>query len=145
MTHGGEVGIVDHCVGIEPPGAEHRSHKWGDKAADVDEYIENLETRISLSGIFGIVVKLTHYGLQVAFEETVAEGYKEQGDAGESEKPGGVLRFGKNGNRKDDITYGHDYKALDDGAFVVLGFVGNGTADECEHIDAAVETRVDDS
>ena len=71
----------------------------------VDEYVENLEARVAaalgqfqlfgtLLGGFGleVVVELAHDGLQIAFEKTVAEGYHEEGEAGEDKYPRDAAR-----------------------------------------------------
>ncbi len=87
MAEGRELGVVGQRVHAEPPAAEHRGHEGSHQAAHVDEHIENLEAGVALRGIFGIVIELTHDGLEVALEKTVAEGDEEEGETGHRQKP----------------------------------------------------------
>ena len=144
MTHGGEWRVVGHAVGVEPPTAEHGSHEGGEDAADVDEYVEYLEAGVALRAVFGIVVELTDDGLEVALEETVAEGDEEERDAGYCEEPGGVALGGENGYGKNHVAKGHDEEARDDSTLVVAGLVGNVSAHEAENVDAGIEEWVDE-
>ncbi len=143
MAHGGERRVVHHAVDIKPPRAQHGSHEGGDETADVDEHIENLEARIALRCVAGIVVQLTHDSLKVAFEKTVAEGYEEERHGCHSKKHIGVVACGHHRHGEHNVAEGHDDKTPDDGAFVVLRLVGDGAAHKAEHIDAGVEHGVD--
>lgn len=132
-------------MGAEPPAAEQGSDEGCHETADVDEDVEDLETGVAFGGVFGIVVELAHDCLEVAFEQAVAEGYEEEGEAGERQEPGDVVGGGEDGDGEDHVADGHDDEAVDDGPLVVLGFVGDGTAYEAEQVDAGVEERVDKS
>ncbi len=87
MAHCWETGIIGHAVGIEPPAAQHGGHEWGHDASDVDEHIEYLEAGVTLGAVFGVVIQLSDYGLEIAFEEAVAERDEEESHAGERQKP----------------------------------------------------------
>ncbi len=145
MAHFGEAGVVYHTVGAEPPFAQVGRYEGGDEAADVDEYVEDLEAGVTLVCVFGVVIQLTYYGLEIAFEQAVAESNQEQRHACQRQQPGGVLGGGKDWNSQKGVSQGHDYKALDDGAFVVLCLVGDDAADQREDVDSGIEARVDDA
>ena len=158
MAEGGQLGIVEQAVLSEPPLAQIGGDEGRHQTADIDKHIEYLETAVAaalhggqrLGPVFGglslhIVVHLSHDGLQVALEETIAEGDEEEGQAGEGQQPRGVLCGGHDGDGEEHIAQGHDDKAGADGALVVLRAVGDDTAHEAQHIDAGVEHRVDDT
>ena len=143
MAHLGEVGVVCHAVDVEPPTAEHGCDEGCDEAADVDEHVEYLESGIALRAVAWIVVELSDDGLEVAFEEAVAEGDEEECGTCEGEEPCGVLRRGEDGHGEDGVACCHYDEAVDDGAFVVLCLVGYGAAYEAEDVDTGIEKRVD--
>ncbi len=144
MTHGGEARVVAHAVDVEPPAAEHGGHEGSGHTADVDEYVEYLEAGVALRAVFGIVVQLAHYGLEIAFEEAVAEGDEEEREACEGEEPCGIARRGEDGHGEYYVAHGHHHESRDDGALVILGLVGDISAHKAEHVDARVEEGIDE-
>ena len=167
VAEGRHVRVVNKVVNLKPPLAQHGSHEGSNHATDVDEHVENLETAVALvlglgqsSGTFlgglglEVVVHLTDESLQVAFEQTVTKSDEEQSRASEDEDAPPATRavgddaFSVLAEQRDShthITEGHDDQAPLDGAVVVLGAVGDDTANEAQHIDAEVEHRVDDT
>ena len=162
-----KLGVIGQAVDTEPPLAEQRGHEGGDEAADIDEYVEDLETAVALvlglgqsGGTFlgslglEVVVHLTDESLQVALEQTITKSDEQQGHTSENEdappfsiaindEAVGILAEQRDGHAH--ITEGHDDQAPLDGAVVVLGAVGDDTANETQHVDAEVEHRVDDT
>ena len=55
-----------------------------------------------------------------------------------------IVGSSEDGECKDHISGRHDYETPDDGRFVVLCLVRDKTADEAQHIDACIETGIDD-
>ena len=160
VAESGEVGVVGHAFKAEPPAAQRGGHKGGEHATDVDEDVEDLEARVafalglgeSLGAFLGclgfeVVVHLAYQGLQVAFEEAVAEGDDKQSRAGEHEDAylrRGVLEESHEGDGEHYVAGGHGEEASLDGAFVVLQLVGDNTAGQAQHVDGEVEYRIDD-
>ncbi len=145
VGEGGEIGVVGEAVDAEPPRAQHGSYEGRDEAADVDEHIENLESRVTLGCVAGIVVELTHDGLEVALEQAVAEGDEEEREAGEGQQPRHVVGGREDGHGEDAVAQRHNDETLDDGPLVVLGFVGDVAADEAQDVDTGIEARIDDA
>ena len=140
----GQTCIIDHTLDAEPPLAQQGGNERGNQTTDVDEYVENLETRIAaildrldlflglaLGNSIGlhVVVHLTHDSLQVTLEQAITEGDQEQGHAGEHEQPHVIAGRMYNGDCQKHITNGHDHETPLDSTFVILGAVGNETAD----------------
>ena len=159
MAEGGQVAIVGHAVAAQPPLAQRRSHEGSQHTADIDEHVEDLESRITLAlsqgqslgallgGLgFEVVVHLAHNGLQVALEEAVAAGNDQQGGAGDDQHRRHRHAVGAvaGRNRQHHIADGHGDQAGDDGALVVLQLVGDDTAGQSHHVDAEIEDGVDD-
>ena len=104
-------------VDLKPPRAQQRSNERSDKTTNIDEDIENLETRVALSlgnaqclfTLLGslrleVVVHLSYDGLQVALEQTVTEGNEEQCHTRQWQQPRDVSRRSQDGHREDDIS-----------------------------------------
>ena len=144
MAESRQRGVVGKPVFTQPPAAEHRCHKGGEDTADVDEYVEDLEACVTLGCITRIVVKLADYGLEIAFEETVSERDHKQRETCQCQQPCLIVGSSEDGECKDHISGRHDYETPDDGRFVVLCLVRDKTADEAQHIDACIETGIDD-
>ena len=43
MAEGRKLCVIEHVVDFEPPASQERSHERGEKSADVDEHIKDLE------------------------------------------------------------------------------------------------------
>ena len=71
---------------LQPPFTKEWSNEWRNETTDINEYIENLETRVTL--LFGfcksfwtflsscflkLIVHLADNCLKIAFEQTIAE------------------------------------------------------------------------
>ena len=152
MAESRKLGVVGEIVYSEPPLAEKRSHERSYKTSDVDEYVEYLETGVSLvfcggEGFFSffcgfsleVVVHLADDSLQVALEQSVTECYEEQGNACHHEQPGVVGRSGQHRYREGYIAQGHYDETALYGALVVRGPVSDYTAHEAEHVDAGIK------
>ena len=98
-----ELCVVDHSVSLEPPAAEERCYERSDETSDINEYIEDLETGVTLvlgfceclraylcSISLEVIVHLTNDCLKVALEKSVTECDKEEGYAGHRKKPADV-------------------------------------------------------
>ena len=97
-------------------GGERCEHR-----ADVDEHVENLETRVAQFGILFVVVKLSHERLEVTFEQAVAEGDHHQG----ADHHG--LRSNA-GNHQRGIPHRHHQDTRDDRPLIVAQPVGDQAA-----------------
>ncbi len=137
VAEAGEVGVIGVALHLDEGVAHPYGYEGGDAAADVDEHVEDLEARVALVAVFGVVIELSDDGLQVSFEESVSESdYQERAQ-------GDPLGGDEGGNCQEGVAQAHDHKAGDDGALVVLGLVGDHTADEGEDVDGAVECGVE--
>ena len=67
-----------------------------------------------------------------SFEQTVAEGDEEQGEAGKSKQPGGIAGIGGDGHGQHHIANGHDHEACHDGPLIVLLLVGDVSANQAQ-------------
>lgn len=77
----GQLGVIVEIVDLKPPVAHADGDERREEAPDVDEHIENLETRLTLGAELLVVVHLPHERLEIALEKAVAEGYHQQADA----------------------------------------------------------------
>ena len=157
MAQTGKVGIVGQVVGLEPELAQQRGDERGDHTADIDEDVENLETRVAAAlgdfqgfgTFFGglgleVVIHLADDGLEVPFEKSVAEGDYEEGEAGEYQNPGHspACLVGEDRNGEEPVAQGHHQQTGDNRAFVFLGAVGDKSPGEAKHVDKEIEYRV---
>ena len=139
----GQLGVVVEIIDLEPPVAHADGHEWREEAADVDEHVEDLESRLALGAELLVVVHLPHQRLEIALEKAVAEGDDQQSEAGQRqiERQAGNRRGRGNGDQQ--VTQRHHHQPPHDGALVVLGLVGDDTADKRQQVDRSVESRID--
>lgn len=157
MAESREVGVVGEAILSEPPAAEERSHERSDQTTDIDKHIENLEAAVafalsdreSLGALFGclgleIIVHLTDDSLEVALEKAVTEGDEEESHAGKREQPTDISSSSQDRDSQDDVARSHHQEARLDRTLIVLGTVGDDTADETQDVDTHVKNRVDE-
>ena len=152
----GQLCVINHIIGIQPPLTQQRSNERSDQTTDIDKYVENLETRItlalcqsqSLGTLLGslsleVVIHLTNDCLQVALEQTVTKCNQEQCEAGQSQQPSGVTISCQDGNRQQHVTACHHDQARLNRTLVILLVVSDITTYQCQQIDTSVEYRID--
>ena len=144
MAHLGEIGIVDHIVGVEPPAAQHGRYERCDEAADVDEHVENLKTGVALRAISRIIIQLAYDSLQVALEKAVAESYQEKGAAGEGKKPRSIALIGHDGHGEDGVAQSHNDQTGNDSALEIACFISDKATHKAEDVDTGIEKRIDE-
>ena len=139
----GQLGVIVEIVDLEPPVAHADGDERREEAPDVNEHVENLETRLTLGAELLVVVHLPHERLEIALEKAVAEGYHQQAHARQRQ----VERQAGHGRRRGDgdnqVAQRHHHEPPHDGSLVVAGFVGNDTADERQQVNRSVESRID--
>ena len=136
VAEGRKVGIVEESLRAEPPVAHAHGGERCEHRADVDEHVENLEARVAQFGILFVVVKLPHERLEVAFEQTVAEG-----DHHQCADHHGLRRNG--GNHQRGIPRRHHQNTRDDRPLIVAQPVGDQAADERQDVDRGIKKRID--
>ena len=114
-----------------------------EETADVDEHVEYLEARFALVAELLVVVHLTHERLQVALEQTVTECDYQQAQTRKRQIQTLAGHGCGRGNCDNQVTDRHDDQAPHDSALVVLGLIGDDTADQRKQIDRGIEARVD--
>ena len=143
VAEGRELRIVHHIVYPEPPAAEHRSNERSKESTDVDKYVEDLETGVTLAlcelkflfSLLGclsleIVIHLAYDYLEVALEQTVADGDEKQCEAGKYKQHRVVLGGRHNRECESQVTDCHYDEAGHDGTFVIACTVGDYTSDK---------------
>ena len=78
VADGGQVGLIDEALCRHGFVAHVGGHSRSEHRAYVDEHVEDRESRVALSGIFGAVIEVADHHLQVAFEEACAGGYEHE-------------------------------------------------------------------
>ena len=136
VAEGRKVGIIEESLRAEPPVAHAHGGERCEHRADVDEHVENLETRVAQFGILFVVVKLSHERLEVTFEQAVAEGDHHQG----ADHHG--LRSNA-GNHQRGIPHRHHQDTRDDRPLIVAQPVGDQAADERQNVDRGIKKRID--
>ena len=128
---------------LQPPVAHADRNERSEETADVDEHVEYLEARFALVAELLVVVHLTHERLQVALEQTVTECDYQQAQTRQHQIESLVGHGCRRGNCDNQVTDRHDDQAPHDSALVVLGLIGDDTADQRKQIDRGIEARVD--
>ncbi len=136
MAQRRKVRVVEVALRAQPPVAyahrgERRHHR-----ADVDEHVENLESRVAQFGILFVVVELAHQRLEVALEQTVAE--RDDHQRADDQRLRVDLR-----HHQHRVAQRHDQYAGDDRPLVVAQPVSYQTARQGQDVDRGVEKRVD--
>ena len=152
----GQLCVVNHSVGIQPPLTQQGSYERSDQTTDINKYVEDLETRITLalcnsqslgtllsSLSLEVVIHLTNDCLQVTLEQTVTKCDQEQSEAGQNQQPSGVTSSCQNRNRQQHITGCHYHQTRLNGSLVVLRAVSDETTNQSQQIDTCIEYRVD--
>ena len=147
-----ELRVVDHIVSLEPPLAKQWSNEWSDNTTNVDKYVEDLETRVTLilsslqrllallcSLSLEVVVHLTYDSLQVTLEQTVTKGDDKESQTGKWQQPADVCSGGKDRNREQHITCCHNHQTRHNSTLVVLGLIGDITTYKSQDVDTGVE------
>ena len=138
-----ELGVVVEVVDLQPPVTHADGDERGEETADIDEHVENLETRLAFGAEFAVVVHLAHERLQVALEQAVAEGDHQQSQTGQRQVEPQVRHGCRRRDGDEEITDAHHDQTPHDRRLVVLGFVGDDAADQRQQVDRSVEARVD--
>ena len=131
-------GIVGITVLFEEVVIDGVGHARGEECSDVDEHVENGESDVAVTAVFGVVVKVADQGLEVTFEASCPDCNQCQG--GEHDEFARHIGIGR--HRKQQITAEHDDETDQDGLSVTQYLVGDDTAQEGEEVHSGEENAV---
>ena len=81
-TSHGKCEVIRVCLSVTEvilcPSHDGGCCCWSKQGTNVDSHIEERETRVTMLGIFRIIVEVTYHHLKVTFKETSTQTYKQQ-------------------------------------------------------------------
>jgi len=138
VGEGRDVGVVKEGLFGQDPVADHFGGGGGQHRTDVDAHVKDTESAVAIGGIFRGFIHLAHQRLEVAFEETGAEGDDGQGGDDQAE-----ALIHRRGDRQQHITDEHHHQADADGLAEAEHPVGDEAAQQREKVDEEHEDTVD--
>ena len=134
MCEGRNLRIVDEAGFAEEEVGDSLGHRRGEHCADVDRHVEKAESGIPLGGVFRVVVEVAHHHLEVAFEQSRADG--DQGKGAEHQDFPGQVRRGRYG----EAEISEEHHSNSDGyASSVSDLVGEHSSEQRHEVHARQE------
>ena len=141
MRQGGDVGLVDQAGLGQVAVGQGRGGRRSEHGADVDGHVEEAESGIALGGILRVVIEIAGHHLEVALEQTRADGDEQQGADHQGERQPAVGE-GIRGDREEKIAEEHNGYAGDD-TLAESDLVGKPSAEDRHEIDGSQENGVE--